>query len=537
MEPPVAKGDHEPAAPEPFAAYLTRLYIADKGYRPGTTPEAAPLVEASDVVLTYADGMSFSILCILDAEEDPARRFDFDPELLLKLGRACLHYAGKMNGAQLPVGIRIIEIRRGITEADQRRLARLHRMPGLAKVAVNGFVISPPTGEVWSTFTFGWLQERWFRKLLTSPRRTPEELAAPAPALAADDGPPWLTFGLMGLCATVFVGELALGVTEAPSFLTPSIDTLIALGGASRALVQTQGEWWRLFTATLLHADPIHLALNGLGLYLGGAVLESLLGRAWLGALFVIGALGGSLASVAINAPNLVSVGASGAIMGLLAAALVASLRLPAVQRLQVQMPLMRMLIPSLLPIAMHRSEGHVDFAAHFGGAIAGAAAGLALMGTWPRGEPHPRFRRAAGALAIAGALLYAIGFAKVQGAYAASRDSASVKLISNEQLKTLSPEGGAALLVQYPRDPRAHWFAGMHAANTGDLAGAERHVRAGLAEEGVLQRSFGNRKLEAAMRATLARVLDAEGRHADAIEAARPACDTGSEDLRAYCP
>ena len=65
------------------------------------------------------------------------------------------------------------------------------------------------------------------------------------------------------------------------------------------------------------HAPPLAVrfisVLNGVGLFLGGVVLEGLLGRAWLGALFVIGALGGSIASVLINDPGTVSVGASGA--------------------------------------------------------------------------------------------------------------------------------------------------------------------------------------------------------------------------------
>ena len=50
-------------------------------------------------------------------------------------------------------------------------------------------------------------------------------------------------------------------------------------------------------------------------------------------ALFVIGALGGSLASLTINPDNIASVGASGAIMGMLAAGIILALRLPRVRR------------------------------------------------------------------------------------------------------------------------------------------------------------------------------------------------------------
>lgn len=526
------------AEPPSFASYLATLFMAEKGFRPETVPEAEALARASDVVLTYSDGMTFSIVCIVDAEKRPEHRFDLSREALVDIGRACGKYTGSMNGAKLPVGIRIVEIRDGIREEDRLHLRRLRRLPGLAKVAVSAFILSPSTKEVWSNLMLGWLQERWFRAALSGPRRTQAELAAAATpaALAENVGPPWLTFGLLGLTAALFGAELAFGVGPTGGLLAPSIETLIALGGVSRPLVLDQGEWWRLFTASLLHADPIHLLLNGVGLYLGGAVLESLLGRAWLGALFVLGALGGALASIAINDPNVVSVGASGAIMGLLAAALVATQRLPAVQRAQAQMPLMRMLIPSLLPIALHRSEGHIDFAAHFGGAITGAAVGIALLRAWPAAEPHPRFRRPAALLAIAGAALYAFAFLQVRSGYAAYRDTVMVELIPDDRLGSLKAKDGDELLVKYPRDPRSHWIAAMALEQNGDLAAAEKHLRAALAEEGVLRRSFGNRKLEAAIRGALARVLEAGGRHAEALEAARPVCDLGTTELASYC-
>jgi len=414
-----AKKPAEAAGPEPFAQYLARLHVVEKGYRLGTVPEAAALAKACDLVLTYADGMTFAILGIVDAERDPERRFELPVETLIDIGKVCLDFTGRMNNAKLPVVIQIVEIRGEITEADKRRLTGIHARRVLDKVHVRGFVLSPPSGEVWSTLTFGWLPERWFRNALTAPRRTEAELAAPAPAFAEAKGLPGLTLGLLGVIASLFVVELVVGARPGGEFLTPPLDTLVALGGASGALVVGQGEWWRLFTATLLHGGPMHLVLNGVGLFLGGVVLEGLLGRAWLGVIFVIGALGGSVASVLINDPATVTVGASGAIMGLLAAAMVASYRLPPTHRAQIQIPLIQMLIPSLIPIAVQRTGGHIDFAAHFGGALTGALAGLFLLRTWPTAEPHPRFRRAAAVVACVGVVAYLIAFAQVDLTYA----------------------------------------------------------------------------------------------------------------------
>ncbi len=531
-----AKKPAEVAGPEPFALYLARLYVAEKGYRLGTVPEADALTEACDVVLTYADGMTFAILGIVDAERDPERRFDLSAESLVAIGKACLRYTGSMNSAKLPATIQIVEVRGGITEADKQRLTEIHARRLLDKVHVHGFVLSPPTGEVWSTLTFGWLPERWFRRALTAPRRTAAELDAPAPAFAEASGPPWLTIGLLVVIALLFGVELWAGSRSGAELFSPKIETLVALGGASGALVQGRGEWWRLFTATLLHGGPLHLVLNGVGLYLGGVVLEGLLGRAWLGALFVIGALGGSLASVLINDPGVVSVGASGAIMGLLAAAMVASYRLPLSQRAKVQMPLVQMLVPSLIPIAVQRSGGHVDFAAHFGGAITGALAGLYLLRTWPVAEPHPRFRRAAAALAMAGAAAYLISFGQVSRAYAVYGGLGDIALIPNDKLSSLSPDDAPDLLVKYPRDPRAHLLAAIKAGKESDTATAEEHLRAALAEEGVLRISFPDRHLEGQLRGFLAGLLEEQGRHEDARAAARPACDTGTESLAKFC-
>ena len=67
--------------------------------------------------------------------------------------------------------------------------------------------------------------------------------------------------------------------------------------------------------------------MNGFCLYLAGRVLETLVGRSWLVVIFLVGALGGSVASLLINPPNLLTVGASGAIMALFAAIFTLSFR------------------------------------------------------------------------------------------------------------------------------------------------------------------------------------------------------------------
>jgi membrane associated rhomboid family serine protease len=233
-----------------------------------------------------------------------------------------------------------------------------------------------------------------------------------------ENGRPYATYAILAALALVFVGELAFGVRPWHDAFAPDVATLVTLGGLMRPFVE-EGEWYRLLTASLLHGDVFHLALNGVALYMAGVVLEGLLGRAWLLALFVIGALSGSALALAVNPPNVVSVGASGAIMGLLAAALVSSQRLPfGAVRTLIQMNVMQVLIPSLIPLAIRRSGGTIDFAAHLGGAIAGALCGVFLLRTWPRREARPRFGRVALAIALAGGVALVVGLVLVATRY-----------------------------------------------------------------------------------------------------------------------
>jgi membrane associated rhomboid family serine protease len=83
-----------------------------------------------------------------------------------------------------------------------------------------------------------------------------------------------------------------------------------------------QGEWYRLITAAFLHGNLIHIAFNMIVLWFVGAPVEMAIGRGRFLALYLISGLAGS-AGALIFSPNAVTVGASGAIFGILGAALV----------------------------------------------------------------------------------------------------------------------------------------------------------------------------------------------------------------------
>jgi membrane associated rhomboid family serine protease len=191
---------------------------------------------------------------------------------------------------------------------------------------------------------------------------------------------PWLTFALLAVLVVIFILENLLAITPSVRS-TPSLATLFALGALSSKAIMSGGQWYRLFTAPLLHADVAHIVGNGVALLMGGWLLERLLGRLWFFALFVIGAFGGSLMSLAVGSPNLISVGASGALMGLFAALCVSSFRLPpgTPARSRMQVASARVLVPSLLPV-FSTSSVHIDYGAHFGGALSGALVAAFLL-------------------------------------------------------------------------------------------------------------------------------------------------------------
>jgi membrane associated rhomboid family serine protease len=90
--------------------------------------------------------------------------------------------------------------------------------------------------------------------------------------------------------------------------------------------VETLGEWWRVVTGGFLHGDPLHLLLNMAGLYFLGQFLEPTLGHVRFVALYFASLLTGSFGALLLSFDS-ATVGASGAIFGLLGAAFVLMLR------------------------------------------------------------------------------------------------------------------------------------------------------------------------------------------------------------------
>lgn len=135
---------------------------------------------------------------------------------------------------------------------------------------------------------------------------------------------------------------------------------------------------WRLLTAVFAHGGFIHLALNMLALWMLGQSLEPMLGRARFLALYLISGLGGSV-MVAVLAPVTSTVGASGAIFGLMAALLIIGRHIGA--------NVTGILLILGINFAIGFIFGGIAWQAHLGGAIVGAAIALIFTRTRKRSQ------------------------------------------------------------------------------------------------------------------------------------------------------
>jgi rhomboid protease GluP len=337
---------------------------------------------------------------------------------------------------------------------------------------------------------------------------------------------------LLAVMAAVFVAEIAFGVDPWTGLFEPSTRTLIAFGGLYYPLVIEGGQWHRLLSAPMLHLNAFHLLMNGIALYVAGRILEPMIGRLWFAALFVIGGIGGGLMSLMLNPHNLVSVGASGAIMATFAAIYVLSLRSTGPDRTKARQNALGVLIPSLIPSAGGAAGVVVDYSAHFGGTIMGVLVSGALLALWRHDDDAPPLRTAAAGLAIVAVLAACYSLVADISQYP---DFALARfLIPSAQLPhglDAMIEKGPALAKEYPRDPRARMYNAIALVRANDLTGAEDQVRAALAEKDILRAEF-TPALKTHIESFLALILFDQNRSDEARAFARAGCADSSADL-----
>ena len=129
------------------------------------------------------------------------------------------------------------------------------------------------------------------------------------------------------------------------------------------------GEYYRLFTCAFFHGGLLHLACNMYSLYLIGRELETVLGKTKFIIVYIISILTSSLLSGVINGGSVMSVGASGAIFGLLGALLYFGMQ----YRLYLSNALLYQVIPVIaINLFIGFSTPGIDNWAHIGGLVGG---------------------------------------------------------------------------------------------------------------------------------------------------------------------
>jgi membrane associated rhomboid family serine protease len=175
-----------------------------------------------------------------------------------------------------------------------------------------------------------------------------------------------VTVSLIAINVLVYLPTLGGGGATGRS--TGDVATRLALFGPAVA----NGDWYRLITSGFVHYGLLHIGFNMFILYQLGLLLEPAFGRIRFGLLYFASLLGGSVGALLLD-PNALTAGASGAVFGLMAAAVVA-LRRRGVGLLQSNIGVLL-----LINLVLTFTVGGISIGGHVGGMAAGAAAGFAI--------------------------------------------------------------------------------------------------------------------------------------------------------------
>ena len=160
----------------------------------------------------------------------------------------------------------------------------------------------------------------------------------------------------------------------------PDGTTLMRWGALWRPAVEQGHEWWRLWSAMFLHGGWEHLAVNMYALYMLGRFCEEVFGPLRYFVTYVVAGLCGALASTYNLHQNGLSVGASGAIMGLLGALIVVLiLRRGTWPEAWRRALLWNLVLLGAIQIFIGFQLPMVDNAAHVGGMLGGGAMALVV--------------------------------------------------------------------------------------------------------------------------------------------------------------
>lgn len=181
---------------------------------------------------------------------------------------------------------------------------------------------------------------------------------------------PIVTYALIGMNVLVYFGTVISGGSVGGS--VGGGNSLLAKAALNGPAV-ANGDWWRIITSGFMHYGLLHLAFNMYALYILGTMMEPAIGRVRFALIYFVGLLGGSLGAL-IASPNALTAGASGAIFGLMGAAVLV-LRNRGINVWQSGIG-----IWLFLNLAITFTVSHISVGGHIGGLVAGTFAGWVVV-------------------------------------------------------------------------------------------------------------------------------------------------------------
>jgi membrane associated rhomboid family serine protease len=218
---------------------------------------------------------------------------------------------------------------------------------------------------------------------------------------------PVVTYVLIGINVAVGLGAFLGGASATGGGSAGS--QLLHDGWLSRDTI-AQHEYWRLITAGFLHSGFFHLLFNMFALYVLGSLLEPAVGRLRFGLIYFVSLLSGSFGALLLQ-PDSPTVGASGAVFGVMAAAVLV-MRNAGVSPMESGIG-----IWLLLNLLFTFTFPNISIGGHLGGLVGGALAALFLYDLRDRLRVPPQ---------LATALTVAVGAAAVAGSIAVSSSAPS---------------------------------------------------------------------------------------------------------------
>jgi membrane associated rhomboid family serine protease len=145
----------------------------------------------------------------------------------------------------------------------------------------------------------------------------------PVGAAGRADAP--ATYALIGLCVAAFIAEMAGGADlldgrPAGSVMIDGGLIAYATDALGQPVGVAEGQAYRIVTSAFLHSGLLHLGLNMFALYILGTLLEPAIGTARFVGIYAASVLAGSCGALLLD-PEQLTVGASGGVFGLMAAA------------------------------------------------------------------------------------------------------------------------------------------------------------------------------------------------------------------------